>query len=268
MHRLRRWLRRHDPEGYAQHRAIRLALSATVVLAVAHGLIDDPQVVTFGVFGTFALLLFADFPGSPAGRLGAYTGLVVVGSRAHLPRHPRLALLVDGDARHAGRRHARGVRGDDLRGDRVGAQRHPAALRPPGHRAERPRRDRSAAARLGPRRGRLHPGGAAAVAAPRARPAAQRVGAACAGRSARGSCDVRRHGRGRRRVRRPAACAARAPRTGRSRSPRAAGCSCGSPTSSSGCTSWSARPTRRTTGWPPWTRQVVRACATRPRRLR
>src|SRR5690349_20609837 len=80
MHRLRRLLRRHDPEGDAQHRAIRLALSATLVLAVAHQLIDDPQVVTFGVFGTFALLLFADFPGIPAGRLGAYTGLVVVGS--------------------------------------------------------------------------------------------------------------------------------------------------------------------------------------------
>ena len=80
MHRLRRWLRRHDPESYAQHRAVRLTLSATLVLAVAHQLIGDPQVVTFGVFGTFALLLFADFPGSPAGRLGAYTGLVLVGS--------------------------------------------------------------------------------------------------------------------------------------------------------------------------------------------
>ena len=80
MHRLRPWLRRHDPEGYAQHRAVRLALAATTVLAISDLLIGDPQVTTFGVFGAFALLLFADFPGSPASRLGAYTGLVVVGS--------------------------------------------------------------------------------------------------------------------------------------------------------------------------------------------
>lgn len=77
--RLRRWLRRHDPEAYAQHRAFRLTLAATTVLAVSDLLLHDPQVVTFGVFGSFALLLFADFPGSPAGRLGSYAGLVVVG---------------------------------------------------------------------------------------------------------------------------------------------------------------------------------------------
>ncbi|MEZ0448206.1 FUSC family protein [Cellulomonas sp. ICMP 17802] len=79
MHRLRRWLRRHDPEGYALHRAVRLALAATTVLAVCDLVLGDPEVVTFGVFGSFALLLFADFPGSPAGRLGSYLGLVVVG---------------------------------------------------------------------------------------------------------------------------------------------------------------------------------------------
>lgn len=79
MRRLRRWLRRHDPESYAQHRAVRVALAATIVLAISDLLLHDPQLVTFGVFGSFALLLFVDFPGSPAGRLGSYASLVVVG---------------------------------------------------------------------------------------------------------------------------------------------------------------------------------------------
>ncbi|WP_426595118.1 FUSC family protein [Cellulomonas sp. McL0617] len=77
---MRDWLHRHDPEGYALHRAIRVALLTMVVLTITDVLIGDTEVTTFGVFGTFALLLFADFPGNRSQRLVSYCSLFVVGA--------------------------------------------------------------------------------------------------------------------------------------------------------------------------------------------
>ena len=79
MTRLGDWLRRHDPEGYALHRALRVTLLTMVVLALTDLVIGDAEVTTFGVFGTFAILLFADFPGSRSQRLVSYGSLFVVG---------------------------------------------------------------------------------------------------------------------------------------------------------------------------------------------
>ncbi|MBM9465907.1 FUSC family protein [Nakamurella leprariae] len=74
-----RWFERHDPERYALHRAVRLTIVAVIVLVIAQRLIGNTLVVTFGVFGTFALLLFADFPGNRSARAGSYAMLWFVG---------------------------------------------------------------------------------------------------------------------------------------------------------------------------------------------
>ncbi len=75
-----RWIRRHDPELNALHKAVKVAVVVTVGLAIGTLLIDDSQVSTFAVFGAVALLLFADFPGSRSARLSAYLLLVVLGA--------------------------------------------------------------------------------------------------------------------------------------------------------------------------------------------
>ena len=77
---MRDWLHRHDPESYALHRAFRVALLTMVVLTITDVVVGDAEVTTFGVFGTFALLLFADFPGSRSQRLVSYCSLFVVGA--------------------------------------------------------------------------------------------------------------------------------------------------------------------------------------------
>ncbi|MBM9475356.1 FUSC family protein [Nakamurella flavida] len=53
---------------------------STVVLAVTDLLIGRPQIVSFGVFGTFALLLFAEFPGTRQARAAAFGLLAVLGA--------------------------------------------------------------------------------------------------------------------------------------------------------------------------------------------
>jgi len=74
-----RWLRRHDPEWYALHKAIKV--SVVVTTGVAFGtLLGNPQLTLFASFGGVALLLFADFPGSRSARFGAYVGLAAVGA--------------------------------------------------------------------------------------------------------------------------------------------------------------------------------------------
>ena len=74
------WIRRHDPELLAVHRAIRLAIFVTFGLALATAISDDPQFSVFTAFGVVAFLLFADFPGNREARLTAYLMLVVVGA--------------------------------------------------------------------------------------------------------------------------------------------------------------------------------------------
>lgn len=75
-----RWLRRHDPEWTALHKAIKVAVVVTAGLAIGTLLIGDAQLSLFASFGGVAFLLFADFPGSRSARLGAYLGLAVVGA--------------------------------------------------------------------------------------------------------------------------------------------------------------------------------------------
>lgn len=75
-----RWLRRHDPEWTALHKAIKVAVVVTAGLAIGTLLIGNAQLSLFASFGGVAFLLFADFPGGRSARLGAYLGLAVVGA--------------------------------------------------------------------------------------------------------------------------------------------------------------------------------------------
>ena len=74
-----RWLHRHDPEWYALHKAVKVAIAVTVGLAVGTAT-GNGQLSLFASFGGVALLLFADFPGSSVTRLGSYIGLTVTGA--------------------------------------------------------------------------------------------------------------------------------------------------------------------------------------------
>ena len=75
-----RWFREHDPNHFGLQRAVRVALVATVVLAFTDLILQRPQVVTFGIFGVLALLLFADFPGSRQARAAGYGLLGAIGA--------------------------------------------------------------------------------------------------------------------------------------------------------------------------------------------
>ncbi len=77
--RLTRWMERHDPGRYALARAGRTAVVVTVVLAVCQLLGLPSQTTLFGVFGSFAFLLFADVPGARDARLAGYLGLAIAG---------------------------------------------------------------------------------------------------------------------------------------------------------------------------------------------
>ena len=74
-----RWFQRHDPEWYALHKAIKVAVAVTLGLAIGT-LIGNPQLSLFASFGGVAMLLFADFPGGQSARLGAYLALYVTGA--------------------------------------------------------------------------------------------------------------------------------------------------------------------------------------------
>ncbi len=73
-------LKARDPDGYAFHKAVRAAVIVPVLFAVGLNVLGNPQLATFAVFGSFALLVFVDFPGSRSGRLGAYLMLALVGA--------------------------------------------------------------------------------------------------------------------------------------------------------------------------------------------
>src|SRR5664279_443663 len=74
------WLRRHDPELNALHKAIKVAIVVTVGLAIGTLVIGNPNLSLFASFGGVAFLLFADFPGNRVARFGAYLILSVVGA--------------------------------------------------------------------------------------------------------------------------------------------------------------------------------------------
>ncbi len=78
------WLTRrvaaHDPGWVASKRALRAAVIVPVNFAIGSQVIGDAQVATFAAFGSFALLLFAAFPGGRTNRLAAYLVLGVTGA--------------------------------------------------------------------------------------------------------------------------------------------------------------------------------------------
>jgi uncharacterized membrane protein YccC len=76
---LLRWLAARDPHWYALRRAARAAVIVPVNFAIGAEVIGNAQVATFAAFGSFALLLFANFAGGLAARAGAYAVLSLAG---------------------------------------------------------------------------------------------------------------------------------------------------------------------------------------------
>ncbi len=73
------WLRSKDPDLLVVKRSVRAAIVMPSVFAVAHVAFSDPQVSLFAAFGSFALLLLAEFTGPARTRLVSYGGLYLVG---------------------------------------------------------------------------------------------------------------------------------------------------------------------------------------------
>lgn len=77
------WLTRrvavHDPNWGTTRRALIAAMIVPINFAIGSQLIGNAQVATFAAFGSFALLLFAAFPGGRANRSAAYLTLGVAG---------------------------------------------------------------------------------------------------------------------------------------------------------------------------------------------
>jgi uncharacterized membrane protein YccC len=71
-----------DPGLFSLKRALRAAIVMPCVFAFADKVIKDPQTATFSAFGSFAILVLADFGGSRRARLVAY--LVLAGAGAVL----------------------------------------------------------------------------------------------------------------------------------------------------------------------------------------
>jgi uncharacterized membrane protein YccC len=69
-----------DPGLFALKSAARAAIVMPAVFAFADKVIRDPQVATFSAFGSFAMLLLADFGGSRRARLRAYLALAAAGA--------------------------------------------------------------------------------------------------------------------------------------------------------------------------------------------
>ncbi len=71
------WLRRHDPGYGALRRAVRAAVLMPVLFAIADKVIANSEVAYFAAFGSFAMLLLVDFPGTISDRLQAQAALGV-----------------------------------------------------------------------------------------------------------------------------------------------------------------------------------------------
>jgi uncharacterized membrane protein YccC len=74
------WLRARDPGWTVLRRAARAAVVVPVNFAIGSQLIGSAPVATFAAFGSFALLLFAIFPGSLSTRIDSYLVLVATGA--------------------------------------------------------------------------------------------------------------------------------------------------------------------------------------------
>jgi uncharacterized membrane protein YccC len=75
---------RHEANAMADRAAIKSAARAAIVMpavfALADKVIQQPQTSVFAAFGSFAVLVLADFAGPPRTRLLAYLGLAGVGA--------------------------------------------------------------------------------------------------------------------------------------------------------------------------------------------
>ena len=78
--RLRSALRVHDPGLQLLRNAVRAAIVMPAVFAFADKVIEEPQVATFAAFGSFAVLVFADFGGPARSRIIAYVALACAGA--------------------------------------------------------------------------------------------------------------------------------------------------------------------------------------------
>ncbi|MFL6094547.1 MAG: FUSC family protein [Blastococcus sp.] len=76
---VRDWWLARDGDLRATRRAARTALIMPVLFAVGSQVIGNPGLATFAAFGSFALLLLADFGGTLAERLAAQGSLVAIG---------------------------------------------------------------------------------------------------------------------------------------------------------------------------------------------
>src|SRR5580693_4343077 len=74
-----RWLGQRDRGFAALRRATRAAIVMPAMFALGDKVIGNPQLATFAAFGSFAMLLLADFGGPMAERLQAQAALVVTG---------------------------------------------------------------------------------------------------------------------------------------------------------------------------------------------
>jgi uncharacterized membrane protein YccC len=75
-----RLLRTRDPNWFAVQRAVRGAVVVPANFAISFEVIKSPQMATFAAFGSFALLLFVNFPGGRLQRAGEYAVLAVAGA--------------------------------------------------------------------------------------------------------------------------------------------------------------------------------------------
>ncbi len=79
MRKVRDWLLVRDGSLRATRRAARTAIVMPTLFAIGLHVIGDPTVATFAAFGSFAMLLLADFGGTLLERLTAQASLVAVG---------------------------------------------------------------------------------------------------------------------------------------------------------------------------------------------
>ncbi|MCU1668263.1 MAG: hypothetical protein JWP40_1190 [Blastococcus sp.] len=79
MHRLRDWWLARDGDLRATRRAARTAIVMPALFALGSQVIGNPNVATYAAFGSFAMLLLADFGGTLAERLAAQCSLIAIG---------------------------------------------------------------------------------------------------------------------------------------------------------------------------------------------
>ncbi len=80
--RIARWRAQlsRDLHSYAARKAARAAIVVPAAFAIGSQLIGGAQLAVFTAFGSFALLLFVDFPGTRGARTSAYTFLAITGA--------------------------------------------------------------------------------------------------------------------------------------------------------------------------------------------